>query len=92
MTDPASAPMEKRRLLAAILGTLVLAVLIVLAVVLPAEYGRDPLGVGRLSGLSRLWAPDQETVDVRGGGGPAARGWWTTGSPSRTGTPARRQA
>lgn len=73
MNDPVQAPMEKRRLLAATLGTLAAAVLVVVAVVLPAEYGRDPLGVGRLTGVSRLWAPDQTNVDVRGGAGPAAR-------------------
>ena len=35
-------------------GTLLLAVLIVVGVVLPAEFGRDPLGLGRATGLLRL--------------------------------------
>jgi hypothetical protein len=58
--------MPKGRLIAATSGALILAVLIVLGAILPAEFNRDPLGVGRLSGLSRLWAPSDEQVDVKG--------------------------
>lgn len=61
-------PMAKGRLILATLGALGLATLIVLGVILPAEFNRDPLGVGRLSGLSRLWAPDDKTVDADAGG------------------------
>lgn len=69
----APAPMRKGPLLLATLGAVAAAVLIVLGVVLPAEYGKDPLGVGRLTGLSRLWSPDATTIDARSGSGPAAR-------------------
>jgi hypothetical protein len=65
--------MPKARLIAATLGALILAVLIVLGAILPAEFNRDPLGVGRLSGLSRLWAPDEKTVDAEDGGVARAR-------------------
>jgi hypothetical protein len=57
--------MPRGRLIAATLGALALAVLIVLGAVLPAEFNRDPLGVGRLSGLSRLWAPEDRKADAR---------------------------
>jgi hypothetical protein len=57
-------PMARGRLIAATLGALVAAVLIVLGAILPAEFNRDPLGVGKLSGLSQLWAPDERKVDV----------------------------
>lgn len=60
--------MARGRLLAVTLGALALAVLIVLGAILPAEFNRDPLGVGKLLGLSRLWAPDEKTID-----GKAAR-------------------
>lgn len=70
---PAPPPLARRRLLAATLGTLGLAILVVLAFVLPAEYGRDPLGVGRLTGVARLWAPEDQVVDARSGAGPLAR-------------------
>jgi len=61
-------PMAKGRLIVAILGALALAALIVLGAILPAEFNRDPLGVGRLSGLSRLWAPEDQKVDTKAGG------------------------
>lgn len=70
---PAAPPLSRRRLLAATVTTLALAVLVVLAFVLPAEYGRDPLGVGRLTGVARLWAPADEMVDARSSSGPLAR-------------------
>jgi hypothetical protein len=37
-------------------GTLAAATLIMFGPVLPAEFNRDPLGLGRLSDLNRLWA------------------------------------
>lgn len=57
--------MARGRLVLVTLGALALAVLIVLGAILPAEFNRDPLGVGRLSGLSRLWAPDETTIDAK---------------------------
>ena len=61
-------PLSARRLILSLVATLVLAGLIVLGAILPAEFNRDPLGIGRLSGLSRLWAPDEKAVDPNGGG------------------------
>lgn len=66
-------PLGKTRLILVTLGTLALAVLIVLGAVLPAEFDRDPLGVGRLSGLSRLWAPDDMVIDPNAAGVARAR-------------------
>ncbi|TAJ71231.1 MAG: hypothetical protein EPO51_13070 [Phenylobacterium sp.] len=59
--------MPKGRLIAATLGAVILAVLIVLGAILPAEFNRDPLGVGRLSGLSRLWAPEDQKAAASDG-------------------------
>lgn len=67
MSELPTRPLAKGRLIAATLGALALAVLIVLGAVLPAEFNQDPLGVGKLSGLSRLWAPDDEKVDTKDG-------------------------
>jgi hypothetical protein len=64
---PAGAALARGRLIFAIVGSVLLAALIVLGAILPAEFNRDPLGVGRLSGLSRLWAPEDREVDVRQG-------------------------
>ncbi|MET0273409.1 MAG: hypothetical protein ABW360_10495, partial [Phenylobacterium sp.] len=73
MSDQATRPLPRGRLIAATLGALALAVLIVLCAVLPAEFDRDPLGLGKLSGLSRLWAPDEKAVDPKAGGVARAR-------------------
>jgi hypothetical protein len=64
---------SRGRLLALTLGALALAALIVLGAVMPAEFDRDPLGLGRLSGLSRLWAPREQTLSARSAAGPLAR-------------------
>ncbi|WP_296597987.1 hypothetical protein [Phenylobacterium sp.] len=81
MSEQVPQPMPKGRLIAAVLGALALAALIVLGAILPAEFNRDPLGVGRLSGLSRLWAPDEKTVDPKADGAARAREYDT---PFRT--------
>ena len=47
-------PPSSRTLLLATGGSVVVAVLVLVAVVLPAEYGLDPLGTGRLFGLTAL--------------------------------------
>jgi hypothetical protein len=42
-------------------GGVVAGALIVLGAIMPAEFNTDPLGLGKLTGLSRLWAPDSQT-------------------------------
>jgi len=66
-------PLGTGPLIAATLGALAAAALIVLGAILPAEFNRDPLGIGKLSGLSRLWAPDDTEVDANGGAVARAR-------------------
>ncbi|UTP38224.1 hypothetical protein M9M90_13450 [Phenylobacterium sp. LH3H17] len=68
--DPASP--SKRTLLLSMAGALAVAVVVTFAAVLPAEYNKDPLGLGRATGLSRLWAPKEEVVTADAGA-PAAR-------------------
>ena len=67
MSELPTRPMARGRLILATLGALVLAALIVLGAILPAEFNRDPLGLGKLSGLSRLWAPADRKVDASQG-------------------------
>jgi hypothetical protein len=55
-------------------GGLVAGTLIVLGAILPAEYNMDPLGLGNLSGISRLWAPDEKTWKPTAGVEPAHTG------------------
>jgi len=71
LNEQPSRPMARGRLILSLLGACVLAALVVMGAILPAEFNQDPLGVGKLSGLSRLWAPDENKVDA--GKGQVAR-------------------
>jgi hypothetical protein len=64
MTDPTIEPAaglpdppSRRRLLSTLAISLAVAGLVLVSAVLPAEYGIDPLGVGRALGLDRLGNP-----------------------------------
>ena len=54
-------------------GGLVAGALIVLGAIMPAEFNVDPLGLGKLSGISRLWAPEENEIDPNSASGPLAR-------------------
>lgn len=67
-------PPPKGRLLLFTGGALVAASLIAVCFVLPAEYHLDPLGVGKLTGMSRLAGPKEVAVTPAAtakGGAPA---------------------
>ena len=73
LQDRASRPMSRARLLLAVAVALIAGVLIVFGAILPAEYNVDPLGLGRLSGIARLWAAPENTIDANSASGPRAR-------------------
>ncbi len=50
------------RLLGVTFGAAIVATVVVFGAVLPAEFGKDPTGFGRLSGLSRLAAPQGQVA------------------------------
>lgn len=52
-------------------GGLLAGTLIVLGAIMPAEFDVDPLGLGRLSGIARLWAPEEKTWKPGAGMDPA---------------------
>ena len=58
------APSGRRIALSVALAAVVAAVVLVVAV-LPAEYGIDPTGMGRVLGLDALNAPASRTIEVR---------------------------
>jgi hypothetical protein len=60
-------PVPRRSIVRASAGALVAAASILVAFVLPAEYGIDPIGVGRLTGLSRLAESASATVTPAAG-------------------------
>jgi hypothetical protein len=66
------------RLLALTAGGLVVATVVVFGAILPAEFNMDPLGIGKATGLSRLWAPPEVAFDTtKAGTGPLAREYET---------------
>jgi hypothetical protein len=73
MSDHITRPIARGRLIAVTLGALALAVLIVLGAILPAEFNKDPLGIGKLTGVARLWAPAEKTIDTKSAAAPLAR-------------------
>ncbi len=56
----------------------------VLVGVLPAEYNRDPTGLGRLTGISNLWAPEEKMVSTNGADGKAAPATRSYATPYRS--------
>jgi hypothetical protein len=52
-------------------GGLAAGALIVLGAIMPAEFNVDPLGLGKLSGISRLWAPEEKAWQPGAGMDPA---------------------
>lgn len=59
-----SQPASNKRLIASVLVAAVAGVLLLLAVVLPAEYGVDPLGIGGLLGLNAMNAEPTRTIEI----------------------------
>lgn len=67
MTDPeghTAQPLSRGRLAVILAGAFAAAGLVVAAVILPAEFGIDPTGLGKLTGLSKLGAPTPKTEAV----------------------------
>jgi hypothetical protein len=67
--NPQTSPPSGKKLLVSTLGAIAAAVVLLVLVVLPAEYGIDPTGVGNALGLTQLSAPTRnfEVRDVIGG-------------------------
>jgi hypothetical protein len=64
-----------RRIALSVVVALAVAVVVLVAAVLPAEYGIDPTGVGRVLGFTELNTPATRTLEVRDvlGGNEAVR-------------------
>ena len=68
-------PPSRRTILWVTLGAVAAALLILFAAVLPAEYNRDPTGLGRLTAIARLWAPEERKVATANASAPASRSY-----------------
>jgi hypothetical protein len=60
MTTNNQPNLNKAQLLKSLLIALVIGVIVLLTAVLPAEYGMDPLGTGKLFGFSKLYQEDEQ--------------------------------
>ncbi len=74
---PAELTLKPKTLALVVGGGLLAGTLIVVGFILPAEYHMDPLGVGKLTGIARLWAPPETKVDTNSSSGPLAREYET---------------
>lgn len=72
-------PLSRRRILGLTAGASLAALVILLGGILPAEYQVDPIGLGKLTGTSKLWAPTEKPVAAKlpGASAPAARSYPT---------------
>jgi hypothetical protein len=61
---PARPLVSTRRALILVGSAVAAGALVTLGAVLPAEYGVDPLHIGRATGIDRLWSPPTRTVAV----------------------------
>lgn len=68
-------PLSRRTLFLVTAGAVAVALLVLFVGILPAEYNRDPTGLGRLTGISRLWAPEEKILNTAQGAGPAAHSY-----------------
>lgn len=71
ITPQALRPMSRSRLLIVTVLAAVTGFVIVFGAIVPAEFGKDPTGLGKLGGLSRLWAPPEKKVKDAGSVAPA---------------------
>ncbi len=62
--DAGTRPPSSKRLLITMVAAVFVAVLLLVTVVLPAQYGIDPTGAGRLMGLTALSSSGTRTIEI----------------------------
>ena len=62
--DAGTSPPSSKRLLITMVTAVVVAALLLVTVVLPAQYGIDPTGAGRLMGLTALSSSGTRTIEI----------------------------
>lgn len=56
--------LEKKAIIKSTIIALVIGITLLIIAVLPAEYGMDPTGAGKLFGFDRLYVPEEPTVNT----------------------------
>ncbi|MGF7025015.1 hypothetical protein [Sphingobacterium sp. HSC-15S19] len=54
--------LDKQSIVKQVLIALVIGSVLLVSAVLPAEYGIDPLGIGKVTGFSKLYVPEDKSV------------------------------
>jgi len=76
-----NAQLSRKAVIVTTVAAIVVGTLIMFGAVLPAEFNKDPLGLGKLTGLDRLWAPAEVAYHAPADAAPIAReyaaGWRT---------------
>ncbi len=62
--NPETRAATGKRLLISVVAAAAAGILLVFAVIMPAEYGIDPLGTGRLMGLDTMTAEPTRTIEI----------------------------
>jgi hypothetical protein len=62
--SPSTAPASSKRLVMGSIAAVAVAIVLLVTVVLPAQYGIDPTGVGRLTGLTSLSSAGMQTFEI----------------------------
>lgn len=60
--------LEKKKIIKATIISMIIGFVLLITAVLPAEYGVDPTGAGKLFGFSRLYIPEDGTSRTAGSG------------------------
>lgn len=56
---------EKKGIIKAVIIAFISGMLLLIVAVLPAEYGIDPIGTGKLFGFSKLYVPDEDDNNLQ---------------------------
>lgn len=63
-TPNTAAPASSKRLIIGSISAIVVAIILLVAVVLPAQYGIDPTGIGQATGLTSLSSAGMQTFEI----------------------------
>jgi hypothetical protein len=63
-TPPEYEAPSAKRLIVSTVVAIIVAAAVLMAFVLPAEYGLDPTGIGRLTGIDALGQPPTRTIEI----------------------------
>jgi hypothetical protein len=66
MADPHPVRLSRPQAVLSLAAAAAVAATVLAVAVLPAEFGRDPTGLGKATGLSKLWAPREVPVAATG--------------------------